>query len=300
MFAEDFGPHKTRAVFMLCWSRGYVVIPHGGGSTPVAQTCDTHLNQHVRREYTAKEGAELIRLMREKGGVPRVGEEWSIDCMYEIMSNPTLHIQAATGYLETGAKADLDSSRLDCFICKEAGEIWKRTNMRESINDEVVRLRLEASQGRLRWTLEDVESLIHKYPRHACDDVLERIEHEQKFDGEDEHANTRPMASREERLRQNSDASEAECGEDDEDASESESLDEDESESESLSAAADADASAAEADASAAVAAESSVAVGGKEDLILSEEQSARFERSVDLVGLMSVSYTHLTLPTKA
>ena len=39
--------------------------------------------------------------------------------MYEIMEDPVLHIQAAKGYLETGAKAALDSSRLDCFIVKE-------------------------------------------------------------------------------------------------------------------------------------------------------------------------------------
>ncbi len=49
--------------------------------------------------------------------------------------------------------------------------------MREKIKEDVARIRLEAAQGRLRWTLEDVQSLIHKYPRHACDDVLERIEH---------------------------------------------------------------------------------------------------------------------------
>ena len=63
------------------------MIPHGGGSTPATQTLDTHLNQHVRRKYTAKEGAELIRKMREEGGVPRVGEECSIVCMYEIMKD---------------------------------------------------------------------------------------------------------------------------------------------------------------------------------------------------------------------
>ena len=128
----------------------------------------------------------------------------------------------------------------------------------------------------------------------AISDVLERIEHEQKFDGEDEHAHTKPMASREERLRQESAASEAECGEDDEDESESESLDEDESESESLSAAADADASAAEADASAAVAAESSVAVEEKDDVILTEEPSAQFQRSVDLLDVFERSLKEL------
>jgi len=50
---DDFAAHKTDAVFNLCWSRGYVRIVHGGGTTPVAQTPDTDLNEHVRRLYSA-------------------------------------------------------------------------------------------------------------------------------------------------------------------------------------------------------------------------------------------------------
>ena len=269
------------------------MLPHGGGSTPVTQTPDTHLNQHVRRKYTAKEGAELIRLMREKGGVPRVGEECSIDFMHEIMKDPVLHLQAAHGYLETGAKAELESSRLDCFIVKEAGDIWKRQNMREKIKGEVARIRVEASHGRLRWTLEDVQSLIHKYPRHKDDDVLERIEHEQKFDEEDEFENTPAMASKKERLPKEIVASESDCGEDDE----SEwpwSGEEVEDESESEAPATDADASAAEADASAAVAAESPVAVEETGGVILTEEQSSRLERSVELLDVYQRSLKDL------
>ena len=87
IFADDFGPHESEAVKRLCWMRGYIMVPHGGGSTPVTQTPDTHLNQHVRRKYLAKESVELIRLMREQGGVPRVGEERRIDIMAEIFGD---------------------------------------------------------------------------------------------------------------------------------------------------------------------------------------------------------------------
>ena len=51
IFADDFAAHKTANVFSLCWSRGYVLIVHGGGATPVAQTPDTDLNEEVRRLY---------------------------------------------------------------------------------------------------------------------------------------------------------------------------------------------------------------------------------------------------------
>ena len=63
--ADDFGPHKTDNVFRSCWQRGYVEMTHGGGQTPVTQTPDTDLNQHVRREYTAKASAYIIEQMRK-------------------------------------------------------------------------------------------------------------------------------------------------------------------------------------------------------------------------------------------
>ena len=49
IFADDYRAHKTENVWALCWSRGYVLIVHGGGATPVAQTPDTDLNEEVRR-----------------------------------------------------------------------------------------------------------------------------------------------------------------------------------------------------------------------------------------------------------
>ena len=49
LLADDYSAHKTENVWALCWSRGYVPLIHGGGCTPVSQTPDTDLNEHVRR-----------------------------------------------------------------------------------------------------------------------------------------------------------------------------------------------------------------------------------------------------------
>ena len=54
LLADDYMAHKSDHVFQLCWSRGYVVLSHGGGNTPVAKTPDTDLNEHVRRQYGAR------------------------------------------------------------------------------------------------------------------------------------------------------------------------------------------------------------------------------------------------------
>jgi hypothetical protein len=42
------------------------MVPHGGGVTPISQTPDTHLNQHVHREYTALRALMIQR----RAGVP--------------------------------------------------------------------------------------------------------------------------------------------------------------------------------------------------------------------------------------
>jgi hypothetical protein len=60
MLADDFSAHLTPAVFRLCWLRGYVLIPLGGGVTGTQQTADLDLNQHVRREYCALEAESLM------------------------------------------------------------------------------------------------------------------------------------------------------------------------------------------------------------------------------------------------
>ena len=84
--ADDYSPHKTDNVWRLCWERGYIMIPHGGGVTPIAQTVDTDFNQHVKREYVSLETRELIHQFRNSAvAVPRVKQEQAIDLMYELL-----------------------------------------------------------------------------------------------------------------------------------------------------------------------------------------------------------------------
>ena len=75
LLADDFSAHKTENVFSLAWSRGYILLIHGGGSTPVEQTCDTDLNEHVRRDYGASESLLLIDKMRDGEVVPKLRHE---------------------------------------------------------------------------------------------------------------------------------------------------------------------------------------------------------------------------------
>ena len=59
-------PQQTENVRRLAWSKGYVLVNLGGGTTGVVQTNDTDCHEHQRREYTQKEMAELVRMARLK------------------------------------------------------------------------------------------------------------------------------------------------------------------------------------------------------------------------------------------
>ena len=92
-----FGAPPPPAVFALCWPRRYVFIPHGGGVTPVVQTPDIDLNQHVKREYTDRETGELLRQMRDGISVPQLRQEECVDMMVCVCGNMELHLNAAKG-----------------------------------------------------------------------------------------------------------------------------------------------------------------------------------------------------------
>ena len=188
MMADDHGPHLSPLVSKLCWSRGYVFIPHGGGVTPILQTVDTHLNHHVKREYIKKEGAELLRKMRLGQFVPQLRYAEMIDLMVEVMSAMALHLAAAEGYWETGMKANIWDSNLDRRIVKEAGYFWGHLQMRGKIAEAVAEVRTECEAGRLRWCYKDIMNLIIPHPRcNKSDEILSRLGEDTALDAGDNY-----------------------------------------------------------------------------------------------------------------
>ena len=174
MQADDFSAHKTPNVSRLAWTRGYVLLIAGGGQTPVTQTCDTDLNQHVRREYTAKESVLILELMRQGMAVPCLDYIACIDIMVDVLSNVQLHLNAAEGYKRTGATVALDGTE-DAKIVREAGKFFRDLGMREKINRAVALVKSEVKAGRLKWTYEDVQRLIVPYPKTKYDQVLDNL-----------------------------------------------------------------------------------------------------------------------------
>ena len=85
----------------------------------MAQTCDTDLNQHVRREYGVREAVMLINKMRDGAVVPKLTNEECMDLMLGVLSDPGLHARAAEGYKKTGQSIDMHALE-DDLICREA------------------------------------------------------------------------------------------------------------------------------------------------------------------------------------
>ena len=181
LLADDFSAHKTENVFQLAWSRGYVLLVHGGGATPVSQTCDTDLNEHVRRDYGAEESLLLIEKMRNGEVVPSLKPEECMKLMLRVLSNPELHERASAGYIKTGQSIDLWGKE-DALIQREAATFWNEettdghATMRGRINQELTAVADEVHSGRLTWNQRNVRRLITPYPkRPEVDKVLENL-----------------------------------------------------------------------------------------------------------------------------
>jgi hypothetical protein len=141
--ADDHTPHLSPNVVHLCWKRGYVFIPHGGGVTPVAHSVDTDLNEAVTARYHALEVAALVRLMRDGVAVPHLTPMDCVDLMVEVLSGMSLHHVVSDANVKTGLRMPLDSSSHDHFIVREAATFWKELNMRKKVNDAVAEGREE-------------------------------------------------------------------------------------------------------------------------------------------------------------
>jgi hypothetical protein len=169
---DAYGPQMSEAVRRLCWSRGYVVIIHGGGATGVTQVNDTDLHQHLRKAYLEKETAEMIRCSRlHPNGTHSPKPEQCIDWMIDVWSNPQLHLSAVAGFKKTGITNALDGSE-DHLIVREAKHFWRSLRMDSQRQSAIHDVEVEVEQGRLQWTFQSIYSIIADFTAVGCLDKL--------------------------------------------------------------------------------------------------------------------------------
>ena len=189
LMADDHAPHRADAVRRLAWHRGWVMIVHGGGTTPVAQPVDTDLNQHVKRHYMALESARLLQKMQDGAVVPRLSQDECIDLMVQVLQDVSLHENAALGFKKTGIRVAFDGKE-DSEICREALAFWEERGLRENIDREVAFVEDEINNGRLRWCYNDIhEKLIRPYEKRKKTDAILQVLGEETLGDEDEGRN---------------------------------------------------------------------------------------------------------------
>ena len=96
--------------------------------------------------------------------------------MVDVMSDMSLHIHAAGGFVRVGLQANLYDAKLDAEIVREAGHWWRELNMREKVTAAVEEVKEEVEARRLRWCYKDITRLVLPHPRKGvADDVLRNL-----------------------------------------------------------------------------------------------------------------------------
>ena len=172
MFLDAYAPGLTDNIQRLCWTRGYILVTHGGGASMVCQTNDTDLHKWIRKRFIELQTALMINKARETGGgMVDLTRKENIDIMIEVMSDVNLHLQACKGYKYTGTTVSFDGTE-DSLICREAAQFWREREMRKKINSAVAEIEERFNAGFLPWNYATVQSLIGAYPHKGHLDVL--------------------------------------------------------------------------------------------------------------------------------
>ena len=121
--------HLGEAVWNLCFSRGYVLLYHLGGTTAITQVPDTHLHGPFSKLYMHFEQMSFTKKqLASPGDISRTFREVFDDAVLTWRSmDPKL---GYTGCMQTGVSVALDGSE-DSRITGEAREFWYKIGMDE-------------------------------------------------------------------------------------------------------------------------------------------------------------------------
>jgi hypothetical protein len=111
----------------FCWTRGYVMLYHYGGTTAVAQVNDTDCHGDFEMVYVNfEQEACNERQAIDPGNISRTVQEVYDDVVATWRS--LNHSRAVLGHKRTGLSVALDGPE-DHHLTREAGDFWKLLNM---------------------------------------------------------------------------------------------------------------------------------------------------------------------------
>jgi len=183
LFCDAYSAHDSHEVRKLCWSRGYIMMYHGGGTTGVAQVNDTDLHYFISQMYLQCETLAL----HEVGELftHRLATRSKVDMVTDVIAiwkNTSLHLKARDGHFRNGLCQRVDGAD-ESKIDRLAREFWDELQMDRERETIVKDLSDEWSKGNLHWSYASVRKLIRKFPAKG---FLDEYKQGQEDEGGDE------------------------------------------------------------------------------------------------------------------
>ena len=172
LMCDAYAAHLDPAVRRLAWTRGYIVIYQGGGTTGVGQVNDTDLHEKVSDRYQELEQEDhLLQTEVDSGCCPRRDREDCIRDFCSLWKDPELHAFAAQGFKRRGLTNAIDGTE-DHHICGAAAAIWTRCDMANMRKIIVADTRSGVTQGEIPWTYEGFYDIIRDFPKRGQMDII--------------------------------------------------------------------------------------------------------------------------------
>ena len=173
MMCDAYAGHEESSLRRLCWARGYILIKHGGGTTGAMAVNDTDLHMELSRQYQdLEQAAAWADLELRPNGCPSRSRADCVADISAIWRQPGLHQRAAAGFTRNLLTNALDGSE-DHLASQMHASLWAELGMpklRDQIVEEVC---ASWEAGCLKWSFEDVYSLVEDYPARGHADVYD-------------------------------------------------------------------------------------------------------------------------------
>ena len=165
LFLDAYAAHLDEQIWDLAWSRGFVTMIHGAGTTGIAQVNDTHLHSALETKYCEVELETMeLRQTRRPGDIGRDREEVALDLAITWRSLD--HRSVARGHVHNGLTNALDSTQ-DRDLADNIKALWVELGIYELREESRKEIFAKVEAGELGWNAESIKSIMPSWGSHG-------------------------------------------------------------------------------------------------------------------------------------
>ena len=157
LYLDAYKAHFAQEVLDVAWSRGFIVVWHGAGTTGICQVNDTHLHDLLEREYIELEAESFAH---QQALDPSDISRSRTDVAFDVVStwNAVNHERACKGHWSNGLANALDGTE-DLAMRAEVRELWDACDMDRWRSEAREEIKAKVEAGELRWDRASIESI---------------------------------------------------------------------------------------------------------------------------------------------